>query len=207
MAARKSRSAKPTPGRGAVARKTRETDIDVSAGARRRRRPRRDRRALLRPHARPARPPRRPLAHGEGQGRPAGRRAPHRRGRGHRHRRGAARRPSPTRPGWPATATPWCRSTRRWWRRWWTCPAARTSPGTRSCRRGKQFIGAYDVDLTQDFFQALVQPRPHHAARERALRAQPPPRRRGHLQGDGPRPARGATAREGTAIPSTKGVL
>jgi imidazoleglycerol-phosphate dehydratase len=32
MAARKSRSAKPTPRRGAVARRTRETDVDVSLG-------------------------------------------------------------------------------------------------------------------------------------------------------------------------------
>ena len=71
---------------------------------------------------------------------------------------------------------------------------------------GKRFIGAFDVDLTQDFFQALVNHARiclhvnvrygrnlHHVveaifkATARALRA--------------------ATAREGTALPSTKGVL
>ncbi|HEY6101076.1 MAG TPA: imidazoleglycerol-phosphate dehydratase HisB [Anaeromyxobacter sp.] len=71
---------------------------------------------------------------------------------------------------------------------------------------GKRFIGAYDVDLTQDFLQALVNHAHlclhvnvrygrnlHHVveaifkATARALRA--------------------ATAREGTALPSTKGVL
>ncbi len=71
---------------------------------------------------------------------------------------------------------------------------------------GKKFIGAYDVDLTQDFLQALVNHARicvhvnvrygrnlHHVveaifkATARALRA--------------------ATAREGTALPSTKGVL
>jgi imidazoleglycerol-phosphate dehydratase len=71
---------------------------------------------------------------------------------------------------------------------------------------GKKFIGAYDVDLTQDFLQALVNHARitvhvnvrygrnlHHVveaifkATARALRA--------------------ATAREGGAVPSTKGVL
>ncbi|HUL61172.1 MAG TPA: imidazoleglycerol-phosphate dehydratase HisB [Anaeromyxobacteraceae bacterium] len=71
---------------------------------------------------------------------------------------------------------------------------------------GKKFIGAYDVDLTQDFFQALVNHAHicvhvnvrygrnlHHVveaifkATARALRA--------------------ATRVEGTALPSTKGVL
>ncbi len=71
---------------------------------------------------------------------------------------------------------------------------------------GKRFIGAYDVDLTQDVLQALVNHAGiclhvnvrygrnlHHVveaifkATARALRA--------------------ATAREGTALPSTKGVL
>jgi imidazoleglycerol-phosphate dehydratase len=71
---------------------------------------------------------------------------------------------------------------------------------------GKRFIGAYDVDLTQDFLQALVNHARiclhvnarygrnlHHVveaifkATARALRA--------------------ATAREGTALPSTKGML
>ncbi len=71
---------------------------------------------------------------------------------------------------------------------------------------GKRFIGTYDVDLTQDFLQALVNHARiclhvnvrygrnlHHVveaifkATARALRA--------------------ATAREGTALPSTKGLL
>jgi imidazoleglycerol-phosphate dehydratase len=71
---------------------------------------------------------------------------------------------------------------------------------------GKKFIGAYDVDLTQDFLQALVNHARiclhvnvrygrnlHHVveaifkATARALRA--------------------ATAREGSALPSTKGLL
>ena len=71
---------------------------------------------------------------------------------------------------------------------------------------GKRFIGGYDVDLTQDFLQALVNHARicvhvnvrygrnlHHVveaifkATARALRA--------------------ATAREGTALPSTKGML
>jgi imidazoleglycerol-phosphate dehydratase len=71
---------------------------------------------------------------------------------------------------------------------------------------GKRFIGTYDVDLTQDFLQALVNHARiclhvnvrygrnlHHVveaifkATARALRA--------------------ATAREGTALPSTKGML
>jgi imidazoleglycerol-phosphate dehydratase len=71
---------------------------------------------------------------------------------------------------------------------------------------GKRFIGAYDVDLTQDFFQAVVNHariclhvnvrygrNMHHVveaifkATARALRA--------------------ATAREGTGLPSTKGTL
>ena len=71
---------------------------------------------------------------------------------------------------------------------------------------GKSFIGQFDVDLTQDFFQALVNHARiclhvnvrygrnlHHVveaifkATARALRA--------------------ATAREGTALPSTKGLL
>ena len=71
---------------------------------------------------------------------------------------------------------------------------------------GKRFIGGYDVDLTQDFLQALVNHARicvhvnvrygrnlHHVveaifkATARALRA--------------------ATAREGTALPSTKGLL
>ena len=46
----------------------------------------RDRRRLLRPHARPARPPRADRPRGPRHGRPAHRRPPHRRGRRHRAR-------------------------------------------------------------------------------------------------------------------------
>jgi imidazoleglycerol-phosphate dehydratase len=71
---------------------------------------------------------------------------------------------------------------------------------------GKKFIGAYDVDLTQDFFQALVNHaricihvnvrygRNLHHLVEAAFKAVA-------------RALRAATVREGTALPSTKGVL
>jgi imidazoleglycerol-phosphate dehydratase len=71
---------------------------------------------------------------------------------------------------------------------------------------GKRFIGAYDVDLTQDFFQALVnhgalclhvnvrQGRNLHHVVEAIFKAVA-------------RALRAATVREGTALPSTKGVL
>jgi imidazoleglycerol-phosphate dehydratase len=71
---------------------------------------------------------------------------------------------------------------------------------------GKKFIGAYDVDLTQDFLQALVNHariclhvnvrygRNLHHVVEAVFKATA-------------RALRAATAREGTALPSTKGVL
>jgi imidazoleglycerol-phosphate dehydratase len=71
---------------------------------------------------------------------------------------------------------------------------------------GKKFIGAYDVDLTQDFFQALCNHariclhvnvrsgRNLHHVVEAAFKAVA-------------RALRAATVREGTALPSTKGVL
>jgi len=71
---------------------------------------------------------------------------------------------------------------------------------------GKKFIGAYDVDLTQDFFQALVNHaricihvnvrygRNLHHVVEAAFKAVA-------------RALRAATVREGTGLPSTKGVL
>jgi len=71
---------------------------------------------------------------------------------------------------------------------------------------GKRFIGAYDVDLTQDFFQALVNHaritlhvnvrygRNLHHVVEAAFKAVA-------------RALRAATVREGTALASTKGVL
>ena len=71
---------------------------------------------------------------------------------------------------------------------------------------GKKFIGAYDVDLTQDFLQALVNHariclhvnvrygRNLHHVVEAAFKAVA-------------RALRAATVREGTALPSTKGVL
>ena len=66
---------------------------------------------------------------------------------------------------------------------------------------GKKFIGGYDVDLTQDFLQALCNHARDLRPRQRALRPQPPPRRRGHLQGGGPRAARRHGARgDGAAV-------
>jgi imidazoleglycerol-phosphate dehydratase len=71
---------------------------------------------------------------------------------------------------------------------------------------GKKFIGAYDVDLTQDFFQALVNHaritlhvnvrygRNLHHVVEAAFKAVA-------------RALRAATVREGTGLASTKGVL
>jgi len=71
---------------------------------------------------------------------------------------------------------------------------------------GKKFIGGYDVDLTQDFFQALVNHaricihvnvrygRNLHHLVEATFKAVA-------------RALRAATVREGTALPSTKGVL
>ncbi|MBL0275858.1 MAG: imidazoleglycerol-phosphate dehydratase HisB [Anaeromyxobacter sp.] len=71
---------------------------------------------------------------------------------------------------------------------------------------GKKFIGAYDVDLTQDFFQALVNHaricvhvnvrygRNLHHVVEATFKAVA-------------RALRAALVREGTALPSTKGVL
>ena len=71
---------------------------------------------------------------------------------------------------------------------------------------GKRFIGAYDVDLTQDFFQALVNHariclhvnvrygRNLHHVVEATFKAVA-------------RALKAACVREGTALPSTKGVL
>ncbi len=72
--------------------------------------------------------------------------------------------------------------------------------------KGRKFIGAYDVDLTEDFFQALVNHaricihvnvrygRNLHHVVEATFKAVA-------------RALRAATVREGTALPSTKGVL
>ena len=72
--------------------------------------------------------------------------------------------------------------------------------------KGRKFIGAYDVDLTEDFFQALVNHarvcihvnvrygRNLHHVVEAIFKAVA-------------RALRAATVREGTALPSTKGVL
>jgi len=71
---------------------------------------------------------------------------------------------------------------------------------------GKKFIGAFDVDLTRDFFQALVNHaritlhvnvrygRNLHHVVEAIFKASA-------------RALRGAVAREGTGVPSTKGML
>ncbi len=72
--------------------------------------------------------------------------------------------------------------------------------------KGRKFIGGYDVDLTEDFFQALVNHaricihvnvrygRNLHHVVEATFKAVA-------------RALRAATVREGTALPSTKGVL
>jgi imidazoleglycerol-phosphate dehydratase len=71
---------------------------------------------------------------------------------------------------------------------------------------GKRFIGAYDVDLTQDFLQALV----NHA--RMTLHVNVRYGRNLHHVVEAifkatARALRAATAREGTALPSTKGML
>ncbi len=71
---------------------------------------------------------------------------------------------------------------------------------------GKKFIGAYDVDLTQDFLQALV----NHA--RMCLHVNVRYGRNLHHVVEAifkatARALRAATAREGTALPSTKGML
>ena len=71
---------------------------------------------------------------------------------------------------------------------------------------GKRFIGAYDVDLTQDFLQALV----NHARLGRHVNVRYG--RNLHPVVEAifkatARALRAATAREGTALPSTKGML
>jgi imidazoleglycerol-phosphate dehydratase len=71
---------------------------------------------------------------------------------------------------------------------------------------GKKFIGAYDVDLTQDFLQALV----NHA--RMCLHVNVRYGRNLHHVVEAifkatARALRAATAREGTALPSTKGLL
>jgi len=71
---------------------------------------------------------------------------------------------------------------------------------------GKKFIGGYDVDLTQDFLQALV----NHARICLHVNARYG-RNLHHLVEatfkSVARALRAATVREGTALPSTKGVL
>ncbi len=71
---------------------------------------------------------------------------------------------------------------------------------------GKRFIGGFDVDLTQDFFQALV----NHA--RLCLHVRVRSGRNLHHVVEAifkavARALRAATVREGTALPSTKGVL
>ena len=72
----------------------------------------------------------------ERAGRPAHRRAPHRRGHRHHARAGVRARRSATRRACAATATPTCRSTRRCRASWSTSPAGRGSSSTStSCAR------------------------------------------------------------------------
>ena len=121
-----------------ITRTTKETELSLRVGARRHRRGRaRHRDRLLRPHARPAGPPRAPRPRGQGRRRPRDRRPPH--GRGHRARASARRwtRRSATVPGSPATATRSCPWTRRARPAPWTSPGGRCWCGRPTCRPGR----------------------------------------------------------------------
>ena len=167
----------------------------------------RDRRRLLRPHARPARAACADRPRGAGDGRPAHRRPPHRRGRRHRARPGAragarrqggdpALRRLPAADGRGAGA----RGAR-------PLAAGRSSSGTSTSRAPK--IGSFDVELVREFFTAFAMNARHHAERRPPRRRQQPPHRRGGVQGGGAGAARGGRARPARrpAVPSTKGTL
>ena len=138
-----------------VSRTTAETALVGQARPRRHRPARQpDRRRLLRPHARPARPPRADRPRDPRDRRPARRRPPHRRGRRHRARPGA-RRGARRQARHPPLRRP---ATWRWTRRW--CARRSTSRGGRSwsgrstSRAPK--IGSFDVELVREFFTALA---------------------------------------------------
>ena len=95
--------------------------------------------------------------------RPAHRRPPHRRGHRDRARPGdpdRARRQGRASAG---SATPWCRWTRRWPRRWWTSPAGRTAcipvsrrAGVRADRRWASGSVPYTGSLTRHVLETLA---------------------------------------------------
>ena len=84
------------------------------------------RRPVLRPHAGPARQARLLRPERAGQGRHRDRRPPHGGGHVDRARPGAARGARRQERASPASATRWCRWTRRWCRPRSTCPGGRT---------------------------------------------------------------------------------
>ena len=143
---------------------------------------------------------------GRRQGRPAHRRAitPSRTSASPSARRSSRR--SATRPGCGATATPTCRSTR-------PCRASssisRAGPGSSTTSSSRApMIGAFDVDLTHEFFQGFV----NHALVSAAHRQ--PARRQRAPPGETvfkafARALRMAISRDprAAACPSTKGTL
>ena len=120
------------------------------------------------------------------------RRPPHRRGRRDRARAGACARRSATSAASPASATPPCRSTRRW------CRPSSTSPAAPTCVHegeptGQEYvvIGGHLRRLADPARARVVRlPRPDRPARAGARRPRPAPRRRGPVQGARPRAAR-----------------
>ena len=185
-----------------ISRTTGETDIRLAAGPRRRRRGRaRDRRRLLRPHARRRGPPRRLDLDVQVDGRPGDRPAPHR--RGHRPRASARRwtRRSATARASAATATRWCRWTRRAPARRSTCRAGPSPPSRPTCRRRahrrlRRRPGRGVLPRGGQHGQADAAPAPGGGH-------QHPPHGRGAVQGVRPGAARGggrSTRRERRAV-------
>ena len=164
---------------------------------------------VLRPHARPARPPRRLRPHRAAPtGDLARRHPPH--GRGRRASRSARRsaRRSATRPASAASPAACTRSTRRWSRSPSTCRAGRSWRRTSSCRevaaarqpavrpaarRARRGVVRHDAGIT---LHVTLAGRP-----------QRPPHHRGHVQGPRPLPARRRAGRGRRRSRRTKGVL
>ena len=135
------------------------------------------------------------------------RRPPHRRGHRDRARRRRCARRSATRPASAGSATPWCRSTRRWCSARSTCPAGRTActPASRTARRTSpsaatgRYLGLADPARLRD----ARLPRADRAARAGAVRPRPAPPRRGAVQGvrpGVPRRGRARPARDRRAL-------
>ena len=130
------------------------------------------------------------------EGRPRGRRAPHRRGRRHllgqAHRRGARRQGAAS----AASARPPCRWTRR------SCSRASTSPAAATLAYEVdvpiELIGTFDTTLAKEFFRALVDERRAHAAPARARRRERAPHHRGRRS----RRSRGALRERRRARPA-----